>query len=427
MTLIAGMLSRGDRTLNEKACAHLANSISRNSADEIRVIGDHRSFFVKVDIGAFGEPGIFIDSSGAFSLLAGEPLLDIYHSGSPSSRLKDLTTIHEQGLQKNWDILIKAAGTFSIVHYQPETATLALAADKLGIRPIYYWFNHDLIVFASALRVLEECPVVPKKMNLRAVTEMVGLDTPLADRTPYDGIFLLKPAEVLQVARERISRRCYWRWDEIDVSSESEPARLTAVYENFQSAVNRRVKNDTATRAYLSGGLDSRAVVAALGRRDVQLHTVNFARPGTQDHYCGNQFAERIGSRHQSVPKAQGDRVPDYSLMMAKAIKEFDEKSNQGSQFIPERPRLVWSGEGGSCLLGHIHQSETIVALMRNGDSEGAIDAYLANENINIPAKLFRPHILENAREVIKQGIREELDNFHAADPRPEPLPFPRA
>jgi len=69
-------------------------------------------------------------------------------------------------------------------------------ADKLGIRPLYFWADDDVIVFASALRILEELPLVPKQMDLRAVTELVGLGAPLADRTPYSGISLLRAARL---------------------------------------------------------------------------------------------------------------------------------------------------------------------------------------------------------------------------------------
>ena len=409
MTLIAGMLSRSNQPLSESARASFAKSISRNPIDEVKTFGDRTSFFAKVDIGAFGEPGFFVDHAESFSLLAGEPLLFDNNSSSTAGRLQDLTRIHEHAVANHWDVLRAANGTFSLAHYQPVTSTLTLAADKLGIRPIYFWLDDDLIVFASALRILEECPLVPKKMDLRAVTEMVGLAVPLADRTPYAGISLLKPAEILQVTNEKVSRRHYWRWDEIEVSLEPEQVRLKTVYQHFQAAVDRRARNDKATSAYLSGGLDSRCMVAALDQKGMKLHTVNFARPGTQDYYCGNQFAEKIQSTHQSFPKEQGDRIPDYSALMANVISEKSDST--------ERPRVVWSGEGGSVLLGNVHLSESIIAMMRAGEIDSAVEAYLDREQIHIPAKLFRSHILENARDVIKQGIREELDGLHATDP----------
>jgi len=410
MTLIAGIFSRHDRPLAESACASLQQAISRNPADEVKVFRDRRSYFAKVDIEAFREPGVFLDASGALSLLAGEPLL--VSRDISSNRLQDLTAIHEQCLRNNSNILREADGTFSVVHYQPKTGTLFLIADKLGIRPLYFWMDCNLVVFASALRILEEVPLVPKRMDLRAVTEIVALGAPLADRTPYAGICLLKAAEIVKVTNETTSRSCYWRWDEIEAKNDSEPVRLAAVYDRFQSAIKRRNKNDRATAAYLSGGLDSRCIVAALCSNNVRVRTVNFARPGTQDYHFGNDFAEKIGSTHESIPRERGDSVPDYSSLMAKVLRE-----SHDVEWLAERPRLIWSGEGGSVLLGHVMVSESVVDLMREGKIDRAIEEYLQIWQKKIPIKLFNPEILEGLRGVIVQGIREELNDLHAQEP----------
>ncbi len=424
MTLIAGIISRRERPLPDSVCAGLAQSISRHPNDEVKAFRDRSSYFAKVDIGAFAESGFHVDAAG-LSLLTGEMLLsenEIVRETVPEiapnmkdaklvSRLADLTSVHQPCLENSWKLLRRAEGTFSLVQYQPESGTLNLIADKLGVRPLYYWFDDEFVVFASALRILEECSTVPKKMDLRAVTEMVGLDVPLADRTPYAGISLLKAGEILQITRDKTARHYYWRWDEIEVSNDIEPLRLSTVYDRFQAAVDRRIGQDEATAAYLSGGLDSRCAVAALAQSGVRVSTVNFARHGTQDDYFGNRFAEKIGSIHQSLPKEEGDRVPDYSLLMANALASDDFGKQPAA-----RPRLVWSGEGGSVLLGHVHLSESIVALMRAGNVDGAIDAYLEREQVHVPPKLFRKHVLENAQDVIKQGIREELDQRHAPD-----------
>ena len=409
MTLIAGILSRNNRPLADSVCATLRQAISRNPADEIKVFRDRRSFFAKVDIEAFREPGFFMDASGALSLLTGEPLLS--KRDISSSRLQDLTAIHEQCLKDNSNILREADGTFSVVHYQPQTGTLSLIADKLGIRPLYFWMDDDLVVFASALRILEDFPLVPKRMDLRAVTEIVALGAPLADRTPYAGICLLRAAEIVKMTSDETSRSCYWRWDEIKTESETEPVRLATVYDRFQAAIKRRNRNDQATAAYLSGGLDSRCIVAALCHNNVRVRTVNFARPETQDYHFGNDFAEKIGAVHESIPKERGDSIPDYSWLMAKALGE-----SRHGKWPAIRPQLVWSGEGGSVLLGQVHLGESIVALMRAGNVDDAIEEYLQREQVHVPPKLFRSNILEGLRDVIKQGIREELDELHADD-----------
>jgi hypothetical protein len=74
MTLIAGILSRHDRPLADSACASLHQAVSRNPADEVKALRDRRSYFVKVNIEAFDEPGFFVDASGAFSLTCPLPI-----------------------------------------------------------------------------------------------------------------------------------------------------------------------------------------------------------------------------------------------------------------------------------------------------------------------------------------------------------------
>ncbi len=413
MSLIAGIVSRRKQPVPDSVCAELARSISRNPADKVVAFRGATSYLAKVDIGNFGEPGVYEDMTGAVSLLAGEPLLTERQPSEHQSRLDDLKQIHEQGVKGSWDVLREASGTFCVVHYQPDCGTLVLAADKLGVRPLYYWLGEEFVVFASALRVLEDCPLVPKRMDLRAVTEKVGLETPLSDRTPYAGISLLKAAEILLVKGEETSRQCYWRWDEIEESTESEEARLQHVYEVFQSAVDCRLRSDRNTTAYLSGGLDSRCVVAALNVSKVGMHTVNFARPGTLDHYCGNEFAKKIGTKHLSLPKEQGDRVPDYSALMTKTLEGLRARG----ELAAERPGLVWSGEGGSVLLGLVHLSESIVELMRTGKVDAAIYSFLEREQVHVSSRLFRGNLLNDTSAVIKQGIREELNDLHSADP----------
>lgn len=407
MTLIAGIFSRNNQTPTAVDCASLRRAISRNPSDEIETFRDRRSFFAKVDIGAFGEPGSFIDANGALTLLAGELLI----SRDVSSRIKDLKLVHKEALTRNWNVMREAEGTFCLVHYQPQTGTVVLATDKLGVRPLYFWMDENLVVFASALRILEELSFVPKKMDLRAVTEVVALGAPLADRTPYANISRLKSAEIVKITNEGAARSCYWRWDEIEVSEDPEPACLARVYDRFQTATKRRIRNDRDTAAYLSGGLDSRCTVAALCDNGVRTRTVNFARPGTQDYFFGKDFAAKIGSIHQSIPKERGDSVPDYSSLMAKTLGGFDHDN-----CCSERPRLVWSGEGGSVLLGHVHLNESIVDLMRAGKIGRAIEAYVQREQIDVPLKLFQPQILENVRDVVAQGIRDELSEVHSED-----------
>ena len=384
----------------------IRNLISRNQNEEITVFHDKGFFAVKVDIGAFAEPGYYSAAPNQFALLTGEPLLT-----GGTDRQTDLIEIHN-GLQTgDFSILTRAQGVFSLADYRKDK--LFLVTDKLGIRPLYYFIGDGFIVFSSVLRLIEGLSLVKKKMNLKAVTQIAGLGIAVGDQTPYEGVFLLKPGQLLQVEKGNVSRLQYWHWDSIEISAKEEDFLCEELYRQFESAVIRRLRNDTATVSYLSGGLDSRCIVTLLDHLKAKVNTFNFARPNTQDQILGRNFAEQIKSNHTEIPKEPGDHIPDYSTKMAQA---WSEVRSLGETSV-ERPSLIWSGEGGSVVLGHVHLSAKIVELMRAGDVSGAIAEYISRESIYIAPKLFKKDVFIKLSPVIKEEIAGEINSFRAKDP----------
>jgi hypothetical protein len=410
MTLIAGIVSRKpDVPVPAHVCSSLRAAISRNAKDEITARQYKSAFFVKLDIGAFRQPAEVVDEDGCLTMLCGQPLL----AGDGNSRQADTELIHRGfGDDGVAGVLATATGVFSGFYFDPSRSHLALFTDKLGIRPVYYWAGDDHIVFASALRILEDLDSVPKVMDVRTVTEIVGLGYALADRTPYAGIKMLRASEVVSFAGGNVTCETHWNWDSIPISSLPEADIISDLYRQFDTAVANRIGSDTATSAYLSGGLDSRCIVGALRARDVEVHTYNFARPQTQDLIFGREFAREVYAIHEEIPKESGDMVPDFSQLMASAIS-----ASKQREHWPERPALVWSGEGGSVALGHVHLSEEMAAWMRAGDINRVISEYIKRESAAVAPKLFKPDVAQKLAGVLEQGIRSEIARFNSADP----------
>ena len=185
MTLIAGIVNRHNQPLTDSVCSSLARSLSRNPADKFDECRYPSAYFAKIDIGAFTGPGAFADAHGTSSWLTGEPLLN---NQSADQRQDELRVLHDQCLQDNSDAFRNAEGQFCFIQYRPSIGALTLVTDKVGVRPLYLWVDDELVVFASTLRVMEECSLVPKQMDVQAVTEMVAFGTPLSDRTPFAGV-----------------------------------------------------------------------------------------------------------------------------------------------------------------------------------------------------------------------------------------------
>jgi asparagine synthase (glutamine-hydrolysing) len=411
LTILAGIFSRHkDHPVSDTVCEELKPIISRHPKDEILTFKDDRLFLAKVDIGAYGEAGIRIDPAISVSMLAGEPLLALEDGNLYRTRTQDLDLIHDACNHGNWDFLRKAQGVFCSVHYHALEGKLTLIADKLCIRPLYYWVSEKYVVFATAIRILEELSIVPKIMDVRAVAEITSLGYLLGTRTPYANIFLLKAAEIVEFSDKGVSRSQYWRWDQIETSNQPEGELWREAYARFTNSITRRVRSDTSTVAFLSGGLDSRCVVAALRDRNVKVYTFNFSRPGTQDQILGAEFAQKVGLIHRETT---WEIEPKWSMMMA---AELDERQERSARHV-ERPRLVWSGDGGSVGVGHVYLSQVIVNLMRDGKLDYAIKAFLNQEKAAIVKGLFRASVGHNLSETLEFGIREELGDIHSDDP----------
>jgi hypothetical protein len=411
MTLIAGILGRRKGCpIDPSDCEELKEAISRNHGDKVTVFQDESAFLAKVDIGAYGQPAFEVSRTGSVALLAGETLLSLDTANSDGKRDSDLRLLQQSWDRDEWGALAKAEGVFCGAHYAPASATLTLIADKLGLRPLYYWMNSDYVVFASALRILESISFVPKAMDLRGVTELIGFGYPLEKRTPYSDVKLLAAAEVLKISASSVGSRRYWHWDKVPSLNLTELDRIEKLNHCFQVAVKKRLRGDTATVSFLSGGLDSRCVVATLREHNVGVYTFNFGFPGAQDQIYAAAFARVSGTVHFERSMPAGD--PRWSMMISHAWSAARHRVSS----VPERPQVFWSGDGGSVGLGHVYLSRRIVDQMRKGDADAAINTYLAEQCMHVPERLFRPHVAAQLRNLLRVGIREELANIQCED-----------
>lgn len=410
MTILAGVFSRSPGvSIPDSACRALRTVVSRDPADARIEFRDARAFFVKIDVGAFDVPAHRTAPGGSFAMLAGEPLLLCL---GPRGERRDaqLEYLHAQWDDARFESLRTASGTFCAAHYDPRTGTGHLIADRLGLRPLYYAVVQDFVYFASALRILENLDGVPKTMDVLSVVEMTGFGYPFKGGTAYAGITMLEPCEIVTIRGQAVESSRYFAWDSIAPSQASEEDALAEAYAKFESAVRRRLHGDTTAAAYLSGGLDSRCVVAAAWSEGVRLHTFNFSLPDTQDEVFGREFATRIGANHHDSPTA---RDPDWSGIMADALRASPHVREQ----MPEHPRLVWSGEGGSVGLGHVYITPEIVSLLRLRKLSDAVAVFLRQQRKYIQTRILNPALAARFRGYLESRLCAELEAIRYPDP----------
>lgn len=410
MTILAGVIGRNPSvSVPDSVCDALRRLISRNPADQPIEFRTTQCFFIKIDIGAFGRPAHRQSPEGSFAVLAGEPLLVC---DGPSSEERDahLTHMHEAWDRGDFSQLSHAAGTYCAAYFDPRSGTAKLVADRLGLRTLYYAVTDQFVYFSSALRILEALDEVPKAMDVVALAEITGFGYPFGGGTPYAGIKMMLPCEMITVKGGGIDSSRYFRWDSIAPVQESEEAALAETHLLFQRAIRRRLRGDKTTFAFLSGGLDSRCTVAGLLAEDARVYTFNFSPPRTQDQVFAQQYADRSGTIHH---EGRAGANPSLSTLMADAWRDSTRRSEQ----MPERPNIVWTGEGGSVGLGHVYITPEIVSLLRAGDTSRAIDVFLRQQKKVLLSRILNPELADQFDGHLHKRMLNELSDIGYPDP----------
>lgn len=369
----------------------------------------------KVDIGAFGAPALCDRADGASSMLCGEPLLELATEQGLQDRATDLGALHEAIRIADWSVFAKTTGTYCGAHFDHTGRRLTLFTDKVGLRPIYYWSNDQFVVYASAIRILEGLTEVTKQMDLRGVTEISCFGFPLAARTAYQDIKTLMAGEIVQFSEGHVESVEYWRWDRLAAPRLVGPDLAKEAHRRFMRAVERRTGTTRSEVSFLSGGLDSRTIVAALRGIGVDVHSINFAPRATQDEVFAAQAAAALGTTHHYLAKHVDhifDREETYNQSAIAGWFEGHARDEAGQA----RRRCVWSGDGGSVAVGHVYLNPKVTQLAQSGDTDAAINEFCRYNMLRISTKLFHADVAEFVASVPKNGIRDELARMDCSD-----------
>jgi hypothetical protein len=379
------------------------SNLSRHPKDDAEVLEGTGWLLAKVDIGAFGGSASVSVPQGPALVLAGEPLL---HPRGHRGRELDAREIFDTLASASDAALHESTGTFCGAFYSPEPHSLTLFADALSLRPIYYRVTPELVVFASALRVLEAGGFCRGEVDLRGAYETATFGFPLADRTGYSGVRTIRPAEVIRISGDAEAHSRYVALERLADSQLAGDALIDALVTAFRDGIRRRLRGDRLVLSFLSGGLDSRAIVSALQHERAEVLTVNFAPPDTQDRVFGALAARALGTAHHQI---DAPLSASASVYRKEYLRQWLE-SETGPAVRPDRPSCVWSGDGGSTGLGHIYMNDRTVDAFERGDVDAGIRAFA---DYNRMAGASNSAMTEGFRRTTAawhlEGIRDEI------------------
>jgi asparagine synthase (glutamine-hydrolysing) len=192
------------------------------------------------------------------------------------------------------DALAKLNGCFALLIYDRAAGELILASDRFASYPLYYYHGGATAVFGTQLRPLLRFERLPRRLDIRGVFEFFVLSRVLLDHTFYQDVKALEPASVLRIRGSDLGLSRYWRPTYGD-QGETEAYYVDALVEALRQAVARKTRGNDRLGILLSGGLDSRTVLACCDRPLVAFTLADF---DNREVAIARRVAEVAGFEH---------------------------------------------------------------------------------------------------------------------------------
>ena len=252
-------------------------------------------------------------------------------------------------------------GMYAIALWDKRQQRLLLARDRMGQKPLYYYHDSAVFVFASEIKSLLAHPAVPRQSRFatdaHALTEYLSFGYMPAPDTAFTGIKALPPGTWLRVnaAGERREER-YWDLPpsapsdaQADAADHIEPLR-----HKLEETVKLRLMSDVPLGAFLSGGLDSSLIVALMRRHsDAAIKTFSIGFVG-EDSFDESAYAERVAqgldAEHQSF-RVQPEAMNLLSELVWHHDQPFADSSAIPTYLVSKLTRqqvtVALTGDGG--------------------------------------------------------------------------------
>jgi asparagine synthase (glutamine-hydrolysing) len=258
--------------------------------------------------------------------------------------------------------LERLRGMFGIALWDTRRGRLILARDRLGIKPLYYLRDGERLLFASEAKAILAAPGIHAEIDPTGLRQYLSLGYVPAPYSMFRGIRKLPVAStlVVQDGETEISR--YWELPRALDEETNERRWIEAVLDTTERAVASQMVSDVPIGAFLSGGIDSSAVVSLMSRHSpepVKTYSIGFDSGAAGQFYNELPFArsvaEKFGTTHKEILVR-----PNVVQLLPKLLWQMDEPVADSAfvttflvaEFARRDVKVILSGVGGDELFG---------------------------------------------------------------------------
>jgi asparagine synthase (glutamine-hydrolysing) len=309
---------------------------------------------------------------------------------------------------------VKLNGMFAIALHDTVRRRVLLVRDHMGIKPLYYAFDGRYLVFGSEIKVLLASGLVERKLDIDGLGQYLAWEYVPGSQTLLQGVQKLQPAHMVAIDLQAVDvrPRQYWDIPEHPVSTLSAGEWEEQVDSLLQTCVRRQLVSDVPLGAFLSGGVDSSLVVAAMGK--AKTFSIGFDDPTYNELAWARAVAAHLGVDHSDEIL-----VPDIGELFNRLVHFMDDPIADFSIFP-------------TYLVSAVARKKVTVALSGDGGDElfGGYETYIAQQRAaqyaSLPAivrqKLVEPLFRSLRPRAAKKGLINKAKRFFEGAALPDNL-----
>ena len=380
---IAGLVRLDGRTPDMAALARMTDAMAHRGPDARGLLAARPSPVWPAAHAAFGHRRLSIldlSSAGAQPMHDAAPqggMLtfngEIYNfrqlreellreTGIPFASRSDTEVLLRGLLRHGPDFLHRCNGMFAFAFWDARKGTLWLGRDRFGKKPLYYHAGQHFLAFASELSALLQCPDIPRALNMEGLSRYLLHEYVPAPHSMVAGVHKLAPGSWLRLDAQGLEVRRWWEpvigktTDGTELDPHEPEDRVAArVRDAFIRAVERRLVSDVPLGVFLSGGVDSSCVVAAMRHcmeaDRIRTFAIGFHEPSFDESSFARDVARHCGTRHEERILA----AADLPALLPEALACLDEPLADASllptwllsRFTREHVTVALGGDGG--------------------------------------------------------------------------------
>lgn len=334
------------------------------------------------------------------------------------------------------DFVNDLRGAFVISIWDEKAQRLLLAADRMGLKTLYWAKEGDRLLFASRPSAVRAVQVSPSEPNADAIIQYLLFSVVPAPLTGYRGIERLLPGRLLLLENGQLTQRQYWDASYVESDDRNVAQWSQRVREGIRKAVHLQLDGcePSETGAYLSGGTDSSSVVAFLSEKFSPANTFSIAfSEGTYNEIdFARTTAKKFSTRHFEKFLTPQDAAEAISLITRYYDEPFANSSAIGSYFCARMARengvtTLLAGDGGDELFAGNERYASdkrfalyhrIPAWLRRGFIEPVARLLPDGDSkLSLPRKYIRRASIPNPRRIFSYNLFLSLDPAEVLEP----------